>query len=61
EIIFANRSFDAGVFYEIGNYTGSLTDMMKQLLNNFERIYNAGKRMAENRIKTINQKFSAEQ
>ena len=61
EIIFANRSFDAGVFYEIGNYTGSLTDMMKQLNNNFERIYNAGKRMAENRIKTINQKFSAEQ
>ena len=61
EIIFANRSFDAGVFYGVGGYTGSLTDMMKALNNNFERIYTAGKRMAENTIKNINSKFSAQQ
>jgi len=60
EIIFANRSFDAGVFYGIGGYTGSLTDMMKNLSTKFENIYNTNKRGAENKIKTINKKLRGE-
>ncbi len=60
EIIFANRSFDAGVFYGIGGYTGSLTDMMKNLQTKFENIYNTNKRGAENKIKSINKKLKGE-
>ncbi len=57
EIIFANRSFDPGVFYEVGSLTGTLTNMMKSLTNNFDRIYNSARRMSENKINEINNKF----
>ena len=58
EIIFANRSFDPGVFYEVGSLTGTITNMMKALTNNFDRIYNSARKMSENKIKEINQKFA---
>jgi hypothetical protein len=60
EIIFANRSFDAGVFYEIGGYTGSLTEMMKINRNNFETIYKIARKQAETKITTINEAFKAQ-
>ena len=61
EIIFANRSFDAGVFYEIGSLTGTITNMMKALTNNFDRIYNSARKMSETKINQINEKFKAQQ
>jgi len=57
EIIFANRSYDVGILYAVGGYTGSLTTMMKNGVNQFQQIYNAGKRGAEINIKQINKKF----
>ena len=36
EIIFANRSYDPGILYAIGSYTGKLTDMMKSNVNTFQ-------------------------
>ncbi len=61
EIIFANRSFDAGVFYEVGGYTGSLTEMMKILRNNFETIYKISRKQAETKVTNINEIFKAQQ
>lgn len=60
EIIFANRSFDAGVFYEIGGYTSNLTDMMKMLYNNFETIYKVSRKKAQTEIDKINEQYKAQ-
>lgn len=60
EIIFANRSFDPGVFYEVGGYTSNLTDMMKMLYNNFETIYKVSRKKAQTQIDTINEQYKAQ-
>ena len=57
EIIFANRSYDLGVFYSIGSYTGSITDMMRARANRFQNIYESSKRTAGIQVKNINKKF----
>ena len=58
EIIFANRSFDPGVFYELGKYTGQLTSMMKAMVNKFEQIYKAYETSAQRKLDSLNEKFS---
>ena len=60
DIIFSNRSFDPGVFYEIGGYTGSLTGMMTNMSNRFQSIYEASKRPASIKVKNINKQFGIE-
>jgi len=61
DIIFANRSFDPGVFYGVGGYTGSLTDMMKSLSNRFQSIYETSKRPASIKVKNINKSYGVTQ
>lgn len=58
DIIFASRTFDLGIYYTIGDFTGKLTNMMKASKNDFVNIYQAGKRAAEVKIKTINTQFA---
>ena len=57
EIIFANRSYDPGILYEIGSYTGKLTSMMKSNVNTFQNIYKAAERAAGVQIKLVNNSF----
>ncbi len=57
EIIFANRSYDPGILYEIGGYTGKLTNMMKSNVNTFQQIYNMSERAANIGIKQVNNKL----
>ncbi len=58
EIIFANRSFDPGIHYEVGGYTGKLTDMMKAMTNQFEQISKAFETAAQRKIEHLNEKFA---
>jgi len=58
ELIFANRSFDAGVFYGIGGYTGDLTSMMNNFVNRYQSIYEGSKRAATVKVNTINKKLT---
>lgn len=57
DIIFANRSYDPGILYAVGSYTGKLTEMMKSNVNTFQNIYKTAERAAGVQIKTINKKF----
>ena len=57
EIICANRSYDPGILYEIGGYTGKLTEMMKSNVNTFQKIYNAAQRAANLGVKLVNDKL----
>lgn len=57
EIIFANRSYDPGILYSIGSYTGKLTDMMKSNVNTFQNIYKTAERAAKAQIKLVNESF----
>lgn len=58
DIIFASRTFDLGIYYLIGDFTGKLTNMMKASKNDFVNIYETNKRAAEVKVKTINTQFS---
>ena len=57
EIIFANRSYDPGILYNIGGYTGKLTNMMKSNVNTFQNIYKSAERAANVAIKNVNKKL----
>ena len=57
DIIFANRTFDVGILYKIGSYTGELTNMIKAGTNNFTRIYETKRRAAQVMIDQINKNF----
>lgn len=57
DIIFANRTFDVGILYMIGGYTGALTDMVKAGNNTFTRICEVKKKAAQVRIDQINKVF----
>ena len=57
EIIFANRSYDPGILYNIGGYTGKLTNMMKSGVNTFQNIYKSAERAANVAIKNVNKKL----
>ncbi len=58
EIIFANRSFDPGILYELGGYTGQLTSMMKAMVNKFEQICKAYETAATRKLENLNEKFA---
>ena len=57
DIIFANRTFDVGILYKIGSYTGDLTNMIKEGTNKFTRIYETKRRAAQVMIDQINKNF----
>ena len=58
DIIFAYRTFDLGIYYLIGDFTGKLTNMMKASKNDFVNIYETNKRAAEVKVNAINTQFS---
>lgn len=59
DIIFHTRSFDVGVYYRIGDFTGKLTNMMINSNNNFVTFYEAGKTAAQVTVDEINAKFAS--
>ena len=58
EIIFANRSFDPGILFNVGNICYSLTDMVIAGSNTFQTLYNRLSRAANIELKTINKAFN---
>lgn len=57
DLIFANRTFDLGIYYLIGNYTGQLTNMMKAETNRFTNIYETYLSAAKSKIEQLNTQF----
>ena len=58
DILFETRIYDVGLFYQVGGYTDSLLEMMKNLKNDFTSTYEASVSKALVQIDKINQTFS---
>lgn len=59
DIILATRIYDAGRFYQVGNYYSSLLSMLNTGNTNISSFFTKSRRMAEEGIKTINEAYES--
>lgn len=59
DIIFANRVYDLGWYFQFGNYNESVMNMFRNYQNNFASMYKAGEKVANKLIQKTNEAFIA--
>ena len=57
DILFASRTFDAGLYYRVGGYTDTLLQMLNNLKADFASTYEKSESKAREEIEKINQAF----
>ena len=58
DLIFANRIYDLGWFYGVGEYHESVMDMLRYKNNNFASMYKSTLRYANRAIQLINDTYT---
>lgn len=59
DIIFANRVYDMGWYFEIGNYNESVMNLLRNYNNNFTSMYTTAQKMANKVLERTNNAFLA--